>query len=225
MADKLMRAQVSIPLDSGIPEDAVMNVWHFDGDDSEEDDAAYHSCVMDLLTDFYNAVDGVIFGQNVASPATVKIYDMRDPTPRVPEFTGTIAIAPLASGIDLTLPNEVAICLSFQATPTSGVNQARRRGRVYLGPIHYAAAEMVGSQARPTAAARTAIADAAEAMLAGAPLPVAVGSVKWAIYSPTTDLTGTVDDAFNDVVSGWVDNSFDTQRRRGGAPSSRTLWP
>lgn len=223
MADKLMRAMVTIPLDSGIPEDSIVNVFHFDGDDFSNPDAEYHEGVLDLLTAFYQAIDTVIFGQNIASPAVLKIYDLRDPTPRVPEYVDEIVLTPLASGIDLTLPNEVSICASFQADAVSGQPQARRRGRVFLGPIHYAAAEMVGSQARPTAAARTAIANACDAMAAGYELPV-TGSVKWSVYSPRTDQTSTIDDAFHDVTNGWVDNAFDTQRRRGGAPTTRTLW-
>lgn len=222
MADKLMRAQVTIPLDSGVPEDVIVNTLYFDGDDGLTD-AIYHAHVMTHLTTFYQAIDGVLFGQNVASPATVKIYDMRDAEPRVPEYTDTITLSPLASGIDLTLPNEVALCLSFKASVASGENAKRRRGRIYLGPVHYDAAEMVSSQARPKASVRTAVAAAAGVMadaLGEDPGP----KVSWAIYSPTTDLTSTLDDAFFDVQSGWVDNAFDTQRRRGAAATARTTF-
>lgn len=223
MADKLMRALVSIPLDSGIPEDAMVNTLYFDGDDSEEDDAAYHSAVMTLLTGFYQAIDNPLFGQNVAPEATVKIYDMRDALPRVPEFVGTIPLSPLGAN---SLPSEVAVCLSFQADAVSGLSQKRRRGRIYLGPICADTAltvEVVNGQMRPRASVRTVIANAAHDMAVGTPLPI-LGSVKWAVYSPTTDLTSTLDDAFHDITNGWIDDSFDTQRRRGPAPTTRTLW-
>jgi len=68
-----------------------------------------------------------------------------------------------------------------------------------------------------------ALADAAAAMEDGT--VVAGGlSVKWAVYSPTTDAVDTIDNAFNDVLDGWVDNAFDTQRRRGPAATTRITW-
>lgn len=92
--------------------------------------------------------------------------------------------------------------------------QARRRGRIYLGPFGQT---VLGTTAvtsdRPLAAAVTAIANAATALAtatAGAVVP-------WVIYSPTNG-SGAV------VTDGWVDNAFDTQRRRGVAATSRTLW-
>lgn len=227
MADALTRAQVTIPLDSGVTKDVLVNTLYFDTDSDyvAVPGDEWIGGIESLLTTFYQAIDGVIFGQNVATPAHVKLYDMRDALPRVPFHEFNIALAPLASGIDLSLPNEVALCLSFKAAGGSGLNMKRRRGRIYLGPIHYAASEMVASQCRPTAAARDAVRDAAAVMAAGyntaAP---ADSSVRWAIYSPTTDLTSTLDDAFNDVETGWVDNAFDTQRRRGASPTLRDTF-
>lgn len=227
MADYLARAQVTIPLDSGVTKDVIVNTFYFDADSDlvAVPGDLHFDGIESLLTTFYQAIDGVIFGQNIASPAHVKVYNMRDALPRVPQHEFDIALAPLASGIDLCLPNEVALCCSFKAAPGSGLNAKRRRGRVYLGPIHYAASEMVASQCRPTAAARDAVRDAAGVMAAGfntgAPADT---SVRWAIYSPTTDATSTVDDAFNDVAAGWVDNAFDTQRRRGAAPTLRDTF-
>jgi len=48
MADKLMRAQVTIPLIGGLPEDYPTNTFYFDGDDGLTD-AQYHGAVVDLL--------------------------------------------------------------------------------------------------------------------------------------------------------------------------------
>lgn len=219
MADKLMRAIVSIPLDNGLPEDNIVNTWHFDGDDGLVD-AIYHAHVMTHLTTFYQAIDTVLFPGSVNTPATVKIYDMRDATPRVPEYEDTITLNPEGNA---PLPNEVALCLSFQADAVSGVSQARRRGRIFLGPITVTAYESVASHSRPTATVRNAVAAAADTML------TALGEepgpkVSWSIYSPTTDLTSSIDDAFNDVQNGWVDNAWDIQRRRGAAPTLRTTF-
>lgn len=220
MADKLMKAQVTIPLDSAIPADYVTNTWYFDGDDVDEDDAAYHSVVMSKLTAFYQAIDGTIFPESVASPATVKIYDMRDPLPRVPEMVGTIALTP---SVARALPHEVAICLSFQATAESGVSQARRRGRVFIGPLTTAILTTDAGPPYVGGGPRGDLATAAAALAAPGALPV-TGNVHWAVYSPTLDVAGSIDDAFNDVDNGWVDNAFDTQRRRGQKPTVRQTW-
>lgn len=225
MADKLMRAQVTIPIDSNLPEDSIVNTWYFDGDDDAEMvDEDYGDQVMTMLTTFYQAIDGVVLASNIGANASVKIYDMRDAEPRVPERTDTIALAPAASE---PYPNEVAICLSFAAEFASGVNPARRRGRIFLGPIASEVGNLSAGQVRVGSAAQTAIADAAATMQDG--LVHEVGSVlrtRWAVYSPKThQVTGDIGAAFNDVLTGWVDDSFDTQRRRGYRTTSRTVWP
>ena len=224
MADRLYRVQVTVPLDSMIPDDAIVNTWHFDDDD---DPVAAPSdtqgWIMQALTAFYTAIDSAVFPASVASPLTVRMYDMREAEPRQPVDVDTIAIVPSA---DDPLPNEVALTMSFAATPISGVNPQRRRGRLYLGPIAASAGELVNSQWRPKAATRTAIANAASALIDGVEHPGSPGlHLKWAIYSPTTDAGGAnLDDSFHDVVSGWVDDAFDTQRRRGCEPTTRTVF-
>jgi hypothetical protein len=45
---------------------------------------------------------------------------------------------------------------------------------------------------------------------------VADSAVKWVVYSPKLD-------AFAEVDNLWVDNAFDTQRRRGERPTARTV--
>lgn len=235
MPDKLMRAQITIPLDSGIPEDAIVNTLYFDGDedlDQVATDADYHNTVFDAIQTFYNTFDQGLYGSNVGDNATVKIYDMRDPLPRQPEFEDTFA---LANKLVSALPNEVALCLSFQAVAVSGQLQRRRRGRIYLGPIanHGDCVSVINGQARPSLEMRQLVIDAADAMKQ-TDLPIGIGgSVRWAVYSRTTDtgtgspaLPGTsIDDAFHDVDNGWCDDAFDTQRRRGPDATARLAFP
>lgn len=226
MPDKLMRVQVTIPLDSGIPEDALVNTLYFDGDedlDGIATDADYHTTAFGAVQAFYQAIDTVCLANNVGTDATVKIYDMRDPEPRVPEFIDTFSLTPENAP---ALPNEIAVCLSFQALPVSGVPQARRRGRIFIGPWVDAvgAVSIINGQSRPSLAARQTIAAAAQSMKQ-TDLPIGIGgSVRWAVYSPTTDLTSSVDDAFNDVDNGWLDDAFDVQRRRGAGATARETW-
>lgn len=220
MADRLMRAQVVIPLDSNIPEDAIVNTLYFDQDDNgllpPPDDS--YDAVVASLAQFYNAFDNTIFPSTVATSATVRIYDMRDPEPRQMRRLDAFAIVPSGQA---PLPNEVACCASFAADYESGVNPARRRGRVYLGPISSGVVEVLNSQAMITQAAVDAIIAGLDSLLA--PNDVGGSSLTWALYSPTTDAGGAnIDDSFFDVQRGWVDNAFDTQRRRGAAPTIRT---
>lgn len=224
MADRLYRAQVTIPLDSALPDDAIVNTWHFDDDDDlaagPEDTQGW---IMDALTGFYQAIDSEIFPSTVGTQAVVRMYDLRDPEPRQVKAMDTITLTPSAVA---PLPNEVALCLSFAATQASGINPQRRRGRLFLGPIKNTAAEVVGSQLRPLEATRVAIAAAAATLVDGVSHPGSPGlHLKWAIYSPTTDAAGaSLDDSFFDVVSGWIDDSFDTQRRRGAEATTRTVF-
>lgn len=131
----------------------------------------------------------------------------------------------------------MAICLSFQGATGSGVNMRRRRGRVYLGPLAGTVVDASTSGTEITAAARSTIATAAAALAHGPD----VGDARLAVFSrATANITdglpvdanepaiGYSDAAlsagFEDVVSGWVDNAFDIQRRRGVQASARTTW-
>lgn len=222
MADRLMRAQVSIKLDSNVPEDAIVNTFYFDQDDNgilpPPDDS--YNAVVTSLADFYHAIDTELFPSNVDTTATVRIYDMRDPQPRLLRRTSTFVIEPSA---DDPLPHQVSLCMSFAASPLAGVNPARRRGRVYLGPIRKGAALLDSSQARVWAQVRNAVKTGAESLLV--PANVGGSSLSWSLYSPTTDAAGAnIDDSMHDVQSGWVDDVFDTQRRRCPDATTRTTF-
>lgn len=224
MADRLWRAQVTIPLDSGVPEDAIVNTLYFDDDDDPiADEGDTRDWIMILLTAFYNAIDGFVFPNTVGANATVRLYDMADAEPRVPLYTETIALTPYTAG---PMVNEVAICASFAAQVESGDVPARKRGRIFLGPVTVDAGVLVGSQVRPTTSTMDAIRDAMDAMADGYEHPASPGyRCRWAVYSPKTDELGTLGEAFSDVVRGWVDDAFDTQRRRGPVATTRLVFP
>lgn len=224
MADRLWRAQVTIPLDSLVPEDAIVNTFHFDDDDdpvAAPDDT--EGWIMQLLTAFYQSFDQLLFPNTVASPAVVKMYDMAELEPRQQVGGGTIPLTPSAAD---PYPGEVALCLSFAAAQESGVNPARRRGRLYLGPVANDVYVVAASQARPAQTLVDLIVGAADTLQAGLEHPASPGfRLRWSVYSPTTRAGGgTVGDSFNDVLTGWVDDAWDTQRRRGPKPSQRTTF-
>lgn len=205
-------------MDTGTPEDDIINVWHFDSDQTFAEDA---DDVVGRLRTFYQAIDDVIFPPRIASTAAVKVYDLADPEPRIPGLEDTIALTPSLN--TEPIPNEVAICLSMKASPVSGFNPQRLRGRIFLGPISGEALELTGSRVRVTATARTAIVNAAVTLATG---PDA-GDGRLAVFSPTThtELGGTagdLPDSFNDVTEVWVDNAPDTIRSRGEKADTRT---
>lgn len=232
MADKLMRAQVVWQRITDDPQDIVTNTWHFDGEDPGGagvfSDAEYHDAVVLALNTFYGATASV-FSDLVKDNPQVRIYDMRDPSapgaPRLPEFVGNLTVDVPLIGADFRLVEEAAICLSFAAEPGSGLHPARRRGRIFLGPLRSSVTEVVSGRLRVKAATRTQIANAAADLANGTPISGGSEQLKWAIYSRRTDELGaTLDDSFHDVVSGWVDDAFDTQRSRGPAATARTTF-
>ena len=139
----------------------------------------------------------------------MKIYNLDDTKPRAPiyEQTDTDAI----SGLSGTgFPNEVAACLSYHAAKLSGAIQARRRGRIYLGPLNTSTGSITPTgDSRPNATFRAAVLSAA----GYAALQLAAAGATWAVYSPTANTAVKID-----VFS--IDDAFDTQRRRGMAATT-----
>lgn len=193
---------------SGLPEERFINVWHFQAGGGT---SGYAQFAADRLVAFYTNGLTSYYSAMVSTAADahqIRVYDAADPEPRTPllveEFT--------AAGSGNALPAEVALCMSFQGVSISGQPQARRRGRVYLGPFNDNALA-AGADARPNSALVGEILDAAEALLIAND-----GNATWVVYSPT-------DDAMVLVDNGWVDNAFDTQRRRGERPTTRSIFP
>lgn len=202
-----VRALITIPMDSGLLEDAATNTLYFEA--PLVDQAAELTGITTALTSFYQAVD-VYLSARCNNPVTVRYYDLSQAQPRVPLREDTMT---LTFGTGDPLPQEVALCLSFQGAKSSGVNQARRRGRIYLGPLDRTAAGSTVNADRPHATALSTIATAATALATAA----FGNGTPWVVYSPSNN-------ASTSVTDGWLDNAFDTQRRRGLAPTSRTLW-
>lgn len=201
--------KVTLNRTNAIPADAVVNVWHFDADDAtgEANDLA------DRVAAFYTTI-APIMSSVLSGTGTIQVYDLADPEPRVPIYTR--GLTGIAGGS--AFPSEVALCLSMQAAPESGVNQRRRRGRIYIGPLGTGGTAVTDGDVRPTQARADTILDAAVTLATG-PDP---GDSRLAIYSPTTRAGGaSLADSFNDAAELWVDNAFDTQRRRGARPTTR----
>lgn len=206
----LYRTQITLLMTSGTPADSATNTWYC----LAVDDTGANNFAAAVI-DFHKAMR-TYYSPLVAQLNHVyKTYDMTDPEPRAPIQEGTWSFPAATSGSPL--PTEVACVLSFQGTRVSGQSQARRRGRIYIGPLATTTAD---SSARPTGAFTTAVATAAKTLVdSGEP----GGSTDWAIYSPTSSAIAGIPVGVQ-VVNGWIDNEFDTQRRRGRKATTRTSF-
>lgn len=194
----------TLRMDSGILNDFPTNTWWFD-----DDDGTTLPAIESALTTFYNAVRPYYPTTMEQNGHTFTWYRQSDPQPRAPirETTWNLSSAPNGA----SLPAEVAMCLSFQAPKLSGVPQARRRGRIYIGPL---GGSIIDGAGRPTTGLVDGIRNAGATLAAAS---IASTTWKWAVFSR---VNGTA----AEVTSGWVDNAFDTQRRRGIAASSRNTF-
>lgn len=212
-------AKVTIPYFTAIPEDVIVNTWHFDSVASDPGETEYAD-LLELLSAFYDTVystAGVLTFAPWVRPAnnTLQVYRLSDPSPRSPRYESSLTIGDTTTTAATGTSPEVAVCLSYQADVTSGIPQARRRGRIFLGG--FAQPMTAGTTVLfPTIgpSQRTQIADAAETMLANS---VAAGWI-WIVHSRTVAGDSV-------VTNGWVDDEPDTQRRRGRTPLVRTTWP
>jgi hypothetical protein len=203
------RCQVSIPL-YGDPDQNTSNSIYFLG-------AVGSSTAQDLteallrLTQAYQGWDNTIYPSSiVGTTATVTTYDMADAEPRTPLDISTFGIAPAAGTAH---PSDVSICLSYRADYPSGANRARRRGRIYLGPLLAATGTNVAGQGlRVSATAIAAIQAGAEDLNT-----VGVTPITWAMWSQT-------DGVARPIVEASIDNQFDTRRSRDNQASTRTTF-
>lgn len=93
--------------------------------------------------------------------------------------------------------------------------RARHRGRLYLGPFQ---ANAVGSGANGpgiNAALRDTATTAARVFALA--ISAALEGLAWRVWSRKNGLAPV-------IVGGWMDDAWDTQRRRGIGASTRTAW-
>jgi len=215
----IYRFQFSIPYFTALPKDVIVNDWHFSWTLGTPSPSNFDD-VRDRLITFYNDCYSIGAGDNLMAPwmrpalASVKAYNINDPIPRAPVYESAAGLGDFRDTV-ATTALETALCLSFQADPLSGVNQARRRGRVFLGG--WASIVPGGDtthfpEVDPLITA--GIAAAAGTMATG----VTSDGWVWVVYSRVNG-TGAA------VSNGWVDNELDTQRRREVAASARVTFP
>lgn len=204
---------------NGLSEDRYVNTFHFlDLPLGGDDYAALAAAIKSFYYDANNpdgSIRSYMANHAVGDGSQIKVFDLDDPEPRVPVYDETYDPVPANSASD-ALPGEVACCLSFTAPPAPGVPMARRRGRIYIGPLNMDAIDAVAAvdKARPDNVFRT-VCTAAFRRLADDSFAAGFALVQ---YSPTAGVASA-------PSSCWMDDAFDTQRRRGVAPTTRTTNP
>jgi len=168
------------------------------------------AAITGLIKDFYDTIRSGFFSSDIAQNGHIcKFYNAGGPAPNYPyaEVVWNFASAPSGTG----LPREVAVCLSFQGLRIPGTPQARRRGRIYLGPL----ISTINSSGRPAASPRTTLATAASDF--GTDVQTVDPAYRWAVWS-------VLDGTAVPITDGWIDDAFDTQRSRGVETTSRQTF-
>lgn len=218
----ILRSEVHLPFTTNLPKDVSINALHWSVDGDADNDANWDA-IANLVQAFWNdEVGGVAPGEYLSSiikrdtdACFIKFYDAEaDPQVLLGQRNFTLAATPVA---ETNYPNEVAICLSLTCTPATIVPVRRRRGRMYVGPVNVGVegSRTVGGEEVPAVATgvRGVFAGACEAMATQTDSDF----VAWGVWS-------TVNEALYVITGGFVDNDFDTQRRRQYPSTARTTW-
>lgn len=221
--DEVKQFQWTIKYFTGIPTDVITNSWHmiFDNGGSAPSGSDYTAACNALQT-FYNSMYGVAsLAQWVdKTSASIKVYDLTLAPPRVPVHTQAVPVTNTQTAG--YTPTEVAMCLSFKGTYVSGIDTARQRGRVYLGGFSQVTSNG-GTTTFPTinSTIRSTVCTAAST-LKGA---LATANWIWVVASnaQVASPQGAGFQTF-DVTGGWIDDTPDTQRRRGLKTTVRSTF-
>ncbi|MGC1953876.1 MAG: hypothetical protein WA970_15165 [Gammaproteobacteria bacterium] len=202
-----------------LPEDRFINVFHFSDASATDAYAALAGPVRTRVAQFYTGSVGAgAIGQYISPYAqrnfTVTSYNLLLPEGQRVPTSETVTLPAVVTGGGL--PEEVALCLTLNGAPP--VNP-RRRGRIYIGPLVDNPNVIVPSTAFiPARPNMTGTSLVFSLTTHAATLAAQNQAMKWCIFSqtPSPNLVP--------IVGGYVDNAFDSQRRRGPDPSLRNPW-
>lgn len=212
-AGQTARVMVVFPNVSGLARDQFVNTFHFYAPTLDEGLVGW---LRDKVADFYNTNHGTNIQPGAvmsgfvdrAKPVEVKCYDLGDARPRPPHTASFDLVAPVGQGY---LPNETAITVSYYADR----NIPRHRGRIFFGPLdRYCLATGVGD-----VLVNDNVRQGLNAALADLALQVHGGT------GAVLGIWSEMDQVLRyPLGGGWVDNAFDTVRKRGARATQRTSW-
>lgn len=194
------RYQISMAGDTTFPRDRVVNTLYFNHTALEPDDEDLDQMCSDLTAVYDNWWTGAGVREIIC-----RAYELGGPPPHNPvgEHIRNAGVSPGS-----VIPREVALCLSFRADQ----NVPRRRGRIFLPVFTCGAVGSIRDQltVRPGATLRDRV-----MLLASEFSGIGGADVDWSVYSG-------LDQAARKVEHAWVDDEWDTQRRRGLRSTART---
>lgn len=215
----VLQVQARLPYMTGLPRDLTVNAFNFVAAPGAVDPELLAD-LGDLVKAFYNDAPGAAhpiayYLSGVINRAACKnvLYNVNLVSGEIgdPIAETTWSLAGAASG-STPMPLEVALCASYKASDGS-IPLARRRGRVYLGPLNTTVLNVTGDYPAPSSAFVNQVVWASDQLAAAS---AALGA-PWAVWSRAQAGAYGID-------AGWVDNEFDTQRRRGVEATSRSTW-
>lgn len=211
-----LRAMATLQGATLLPEDRFINTFHFEwfgaGATYETSKDAIAAAVKQFyITDVANSRAVRDFLSPFVVSGTISTYDLslpegeREPTEYPMDLPAQAETA--------TMPEECCICLTLTGDPPI---TPRRRGRLYIGPLT-ATNEVIeyGSPTGPTRVQVVGSSSVANTIQASAHRLISDTTNNWVIRSVTPS------ENFVQITGGYVDNAFDTQRRRGPDPSVR----
>lgn len=219
----MYRVQIVLPGTTGIPEDHFVNTIYTSFTGAPSSDAGRVEVANLMASCLSGAYANVAAGQTESlgkfisgfvdrQAVHIKVYTMEDPKPREP--TELPFSMPTAVVGTQDLPEEVALCLTIHGgNPVT----PRRRGRIYTGPFNSYAldSEQGPGPSRPKTSVMQVVRSFGEELNN---LMDSAG-LGWCIKSEVPSLN------YVQVVGGWCDDAWDTQRRRGVDPTTRWRFP
>jgi hypothetical protein len=215
-------AMVVFGSDAANDEGGFVNTWFFQdtvggrptGDVADDIEADLNTFYTSVNTPATKTVTQLMSPAVDATGAAIKVYNLGQAAPRTP-IPRTLALTTPQSS--QALPNEVAAVFSFHSGDVSaggGTLDKTRRGRIYLGPFG-------------TGALKTWASPEGDAEL-HADL---INAVRYSYNAMDNSLTDVQHmqysrklDRFDEVSQCFIDNRFDTQRRRGFRAATRTVF-
>jgi hypothetical protein len=226
---------------SGLPEDDFVNTLKFESSEGVPDPAVASALAGWVAACHFDAGNGVTNLETFIGPQvsrvtlpTIKVYDGSIPGSPLAVETQAGFRASGAGGYNL--PSEVALCLSFRGDYGVRLEEApddadldarperprsRVRGRIYEGPFGTDAVA-VGTPGRPVTALMESLLDFGERLM-GTHLVAGLLAANDVRFSVVSNATGGP--IAEPVVACWVDNEWDTQRRRGIRATTRLMAP
>jgi hypothetical protein len=226
------RAIVIMPYVSGRPEDVAINVLHFDFGPGALTESVADTIKLHVNELFNTAPPNGASGltavavsaylsnalTRVADACSIKVYDMGTPEPRIP-ITRTWTLLASNSTTSNEMPAEVALAVSFYG----GQNVPRKRGRIYFGPFHISTTtdDATTQRALPGIIVRESLGGAVKRLIQKPANPVNLTVFSRGLYTVNGVKQTPVPGTSYIATAGWVDDAWDTQRRRGQKATTR----